>query len=142
MESSPASEKARRLTDEALSDAGLEDPRPAYRRLMVHLKSADASAFEEATRRFNETLVPDVADGRVPPLEAWLAYASWLCDRIRPGKIIAVDDSGRASDGPAALSAGTVLLHLPDDASAPAIVVGMPSEPTASQQVTVELLAR
>ena len=40
---------------------------PAYRRLMVHLKSLDASAFEEATGRFSETLVPEVAAGSVPP---------------------------------------------------------------------------
>ena len=142
MESTPASETARRLTDEALRDAGLEDPRPGYRRLMVHLKGVDASAFDEASRRFAETLVPDVAGGLVPPLEAWLGYATWLCERIRPGRIVAVDGTGRATDGAAALAAQTVLLHLPDDASAPAIVVGMPSRPTPSQQVTVELLAR
>ena len=142
MESSQASETARRLTDEALQEAGLEDPRPAYRRLMVHLKGTDAEAFEEAARRFNETLVPDVADGSVPPLEAWFAYATWLCGRIRPGRVMAIDGSGRATDDAQTLAPGAVLLHMPDEASAPVIVLATPSAPTPSQQATVELLAR
>lgn len=137
-----AGERARQLTDEALREADLEDPRPGYRRLMIHLKGIDGSTFEEATRRFNETLVPDVATGSVAPLEAWFGYATWLCDRIRPGSVVAIDTSGRATNEASALKHGTVLLHMPDDAAAPAFLLAMPSSPSPSQQATVELLAR
>jgi hypothetical protein len=142
MDATEASERAQRLTDEALSEAGLEDPRPGYRKLLLHLKGLDAAAFEEATHRFNETLVPDVASGSVAALEAWLAYARWLCERIRAGRIVAIDGSGRATDGAETLAADTVLIHLPDEPAAPAIVLATPSRPTPSQKATVELLAR
>lgn len=141
MDATEASGKAQRLTDEALTEAGLEDPRPMYRRLLIHLKGLDAQAFEEATRQFNETLVPEVADGSVPPLEAWLAYGRWLCDRIRPGKVVAIDGSGRAVSDVETLAADEVVLHLPDEKGA-AFVLATPVRPTPSQQATVELLAR
>jgi len=142
MDTDQTGERARQLTDDALREADLEDPRPAYRRLIMHLKGIDGSAFEEATRRFNETLVPDVATGSVSPLEAWFDYATWLCDRIRPGSVVAIDASGRATNEASTLKAGTVLLHMPDDAAATALVLAMPSSPSPNQQVTVELLAR
>jgi len=142
VDAAEATERVQNLTAEALGDAGLEDPRPAYRKLLVHLKSIDADGFAEATRRFNEILVPDVANGSVPPLEAWLTYARWVCDRIRPGRIVAIDMSGRALDDADRLAADTVLIHLPDEASATAIVLATPSRPSASQQATVELLGR
>lgn len=142
MDADQAAVRARQLTDEALRDADLDDPRPAYRRLMIHLKGTDEAAFEEATRRFNETLVPDVASESVPPLEAWFGYATWLCEKIRPGSAVAIDGSGRATNETATLAAGTVVLHLPDEVSAPALLLAMPASPTPSQQVTVELLAR
>ena len=81
-------------TDEALERAGLVDMRPAYRKLLVRLKSADPAAFEEASRRYRDELEPAIAGGDVDPITVWLEYGMWLADQFADGRTLAIDSSG------------------------------------------------
>jgi hypothetical protein len=129
-------------TDEALQRSGLADMRPAYRRLLVRLKSSDPAAFEEASRRYRDELEPSIAGGDVDPIAAWLEYGIWLAGRFATGRLLEIDSSGRArpcnSGSPPGF--GVMVLHVPEDDRAPAIVLAIPSTPSAPQRETADLL--
>jgi len=142
MDDTAAAELATRRTDEALRSAAITDPRPTYRALLRDLKATDLEGFEQATRKYRTELVPSVAEEQSDPLTAWLEYGRWIAQRARPGKVVAIDGSGRARPAPAdaAPDGDALLLHVPGDARARAIALATPLEPTDSQRVTVELL--
>ena len=129
-------------TDEALERAGLVDMRPAYRKLLVRLKSSDPAAFEEASRRYREELEPAIDGGDVDPIRIWLEYGMWLAGQFADGRTLAIDPSGRARpfDPSMTLDAGTMILHLPEDDRQPATLLGLPSAPSDPQRETAELL--
>lgn len=138
------SEEARRRTDEALRTSSLVDMRPAYRKLLVRLKKARPEAFEEATRRYRDEVEPAIAAGDSDPIAAWLEYGRWIADRIAGGRTVTVDRSGRSRPFDAADTAGieSLVLHLPDDDRAGAILLAAPREASESQRLTAELLVR
>jgi hypothetical protein len=122
----------------ALEAAGMRDPRPLYRKILKHLRERDAAAFERAIRHFDDELVPGVAGGE-DPVAAWLAYGRLLADLLGEGRTVEVDGTGRAR--PAASPSGEgLVLHLPDAADAPALVLRYPRDATAAQDATYELL--
>ena len=61
----------------ALTAAGLEDSRPALRARLKLLRERDAAAFEQAVRRYEDEIVPALAEA-TSPLDAWLEYAKLL----------------------------------------------------------------
>lgn len=135
-------ERARGRTDEALERAGLADMRPAYRKLLVGLKSSAPAAFEEASRRYRDELEPAIGGGHVDPITAWLEYGMWLAGQLADGRTLAIDSSGRARpfDPSTTLDPGTMILHMPDDDRQPATLLALPSTPSDPQRETAELL--
>ena len=114
-------EPVRGRTDEALERAGLADMRPAYRRLLVALKSSDPAAFEEASRRYREEIEPAIAGGEVDPVATWLEYGIWLSCHITDGRPLAVDATGRARpfDPETDPDSAPMILYMPEDDRAP-----------------------
>lgn len=137
-------DRAGTLTEESLALAGLADMRPAYRKLLVRLKQESPSSFEEASRRYREDLEPAIASGDVTPISAWLGYGTWLAAQFTEGRALAIDPTGRARtfDPASELTAGTMVLYLPEDDRAPAILLAVPTAPTESQKETADLLVR
>jgi hypothetical protein len=136
----PAEDAARRL-DEALAEAGLEDPRPAFRALLLRIRERDPGAFREESERFEREVVPAVVSDETPALAAWTRYGAGLAQRLGPGRAVAVDPGGRARDLPAggAPPGSSLVLHLPDDGSR-ALALLRPRSPSDAQRATEELL--
>ncbi|MFQ5679224.1 MAG: hypothetical protein ACE5HP_07165 [Gemmatimonadota bacterium] len=139
----PASEVDTRYRA-ALDRRRVADVQPLYRKLLVRLKSADPAAYEAAVARYEKTVPSRIAAAEADPLEAWIEYGMWLAARLSPGRAVAVDAEGRAHEvgreAGRALPSGGLLLHLPDEARAPALLLAMPREPSEAQRATVELL--
>lgn len=128
--------------DEALEARGLADPRPLYRALLRQLREADAAAYEEAVRRYEEELAPADESRGERTLAAWLAYGSWLAGRLCPGRRVAVDRQGRARDLEGdEVPEGALLLHIPDTRKRRALALAAPRDPSGPQDATLELLA-
>jgi hypothetical protein len=133
--------RGNRRTAEALERAGLDDPRPALRNLLRDLKAADREAFAEATRRYQEVLVPSLADDAEDPATAWLEYGCWLAQRTSPGEVVEIDSTGRARPAGMTPREGLLFLHLPSDSKRKAIVLLVPREASVPQRETIGLLA-
>jgi hypothetical protein len=129
-------------TDEALEAAGFADMRPVYRAMLRRLKERDAADFAEATRRYEQVLVPAVAGGDADPVAAWVEYGAWLARRLGPGRLVRLDESGLAIDADPKPVPGHVMLYLPDEARDPAIALLGPVAPSAAQKAALELLTR
>lgn len=133
----------RRRADERLESAlpgtGLRDPRPFYRPVLKHLRDRDADAFARALDHFESVLVPALAAG-ADALEGWLDYGVLLADAVGPGRLVEVDGTGRARAVGDPASAAGLLLHLPDDPGAPALLLRYPAASSPAQDATVELL--
>ncbi|MDT8436019.1 MAG: hypothetical protein RRA92_04620 [Gemmatimonadota bacterium] len=132
--------RADRRTAEAMAAAGLADPRPALRELLRRLRAEDEAAFREASDRYRDRLVPEVADGGTDPLAAWLAYGRDLAGRLAPGDAVAVDATGRARPAEPGTVPGALVLHLPSGGG-PAVVLLRPADPSDAQAAAAELLA-
>ncbi len=135
-----SAEIAAQRTEVGLRRAGLEDPRPALRSLLRQLRARDQKAFEQATRKYAENLVPAIAAEDSDPVAEWLAYGRWLAGLLAPGHAVVIDGSGRARADPVEVSRGGLFLHLPDDQGEPALLLLAPTDPTAAQRETVRLL--
>ena len=117
----------------------LADPRPAYRERLRILKEERPEAFATALRHYEENVLPAIAnDGDV--MSAWVRYGAALGAHTAPGRMVRVDETGRASAFAPPVQAGSLILHIPDENSAPILVATAPAEPTAAQQATLNLL--
>jgi hypothetical protein len=137
METDPKAEADRQL-ESALGSAGVRDPRPYFRRVLKHLRERDPDAFARALQHYETVLIPAVAGG-ADPLAAWLDYGLHLAGAMGEGRTVEVDGTGRAREW-AAGAAGGLVLHLPDDDTAPALVLRYPAPASPAQDATVELL--
>lgn len=129
--------------DSALERSPFRDPRPFYRQVLKQLRARDRDALDRAVRHYEDELIPAVAaDG--DPLALWLDYGRLLARLAGPGRTLEVDASGRASpvedDARRDPGAGSLLLHLPDDAAAPAVVLRCPRDATPAQDASIDLL--
>jgi hypothetical protein len=133
-------ERADELLNEALAETGAPDPRPRLRLLLSELKRQDPSAYDEAVTRFRDLVLPSIAGGEAEPLTAWLDYGRHLAETLAPGRTLSLDEHGRGSPlvGPASWK--DLILHVPTDSRARAILIGEPPRPTRAQQATIELL--
>lgn len=142
MTQDPKAEADARL-DAALARAEVRDPRPLFRPVLKHLRERDPDAFGRALGHYETVLVPAVAAG-ADPMGAWLQYGLQLAAAMGPGRTVAVDATGRAvtleQAGVAAAAGGALVLHLPDDDTAPVLVLRYPGSSSAAQDATVELL--
>lgn len=128
--------------DAALATSAVRDPRPYLRPALKHLKERDAGAFARALEHYETTLVPAVA-ADADPLAAWLEYGAVVASLVGDGRVVMVDGTGRAraAEAPGSGASGdALLLHLPDAAEAPAVVLRCPRQATAAQEATIDLL--
>ncbi|MCA1790961.1 MAG: hypothetical protein LC667_14225, partial [Thioalkalivibrio sp.] len=99
-------------------------------------------AFRRALRYFDETLIPAVADESSDPLAEWLEYGRLLASLTTPGRAVQIDAGGRARDYARPIAPDALVLHLPDSASQPALVLGLPPKLSPSQRATFDLLVK
>ena len=125
-----------------LEETGARDPRDFYRKQLVALKAADANAYRRALAYFDDELTPAVARDDSDPLGEWLEYGRFLATLTGPGRTVQIDAEGRASNYARPVPAGSLVLHLPERTTAPAVIVGLPASLTPAQRATYDLLIR
>ena len=134
-----AAEADRRLA-EALAQDGGRDPREFYRARLRELKSADADAYASAVSYYRETLIPGVASGSSEPLAAWTEYGRTLAESMAPGRTVAIDATGLARPYVAPAPRDVLVLHMPDQKKARALLVGLPAKLSPAQRATYDVL--
>lgn len=127
--------------DQALAAADTLDPRPVYRDRLRALRAADAETFSRALEYFETTLVPAVAGG-AEPLSAWVDYGRFLAERGGPGRVVAVDASGRARPYEPPPAEGGLVLFIAADGRRGVTPLLEPRNPSAPQQAAMNLLVR
>ena len=134
--------EADRRLEEALAARGARDPREFYRARLRELKQAHPTGYAEAVAYYKNTLLPAVAGGDAPPLQAWTEYGRRLAEATAPGRTVAVDATGRARPYVSPPAEGDLILHLPDPSADGyrALLVGLPAEPTPAQRATFDVL--
>ena len=123
----------------AFAEHGLADGRPAYRQHLRALREIDATGFEEALRHYEDVVVPALCD-EPDALSTWIDYGAWLGDRTGDGRIVAIDETGRAGTYRSPYTAGTLVLRVPANPSDPVIPAAVPGTPSQAQQATIWLL--
>ncbi|HUP88970.1 MAG TPA: hypothetical protein VM100_06460 [Longimicrobiales bacterium] len=133
-----AKQRSDDLTQQAIAAGKLEDFREDFRERLRWLKDNRPQSFSQALSHYNDVLVPNVAAGNAA-LKEWLQYGRLLGDLSGAGKVVAIDETGRARDSSDELN--LLVLHLPDDTAVPALALIIPRELTAAQRSTLDLLA-
>jgi hypothetical protein len=130
---------ADKALEESLARTGARDPREFYRERLKELKRVDASAYDTAVAYYRDTLIPEVANGEKDALGAWTEYGRRLAVALTPGRTISVDATGLAHEysGP---ERDRLVLHLPDDKGARALLVGLPASLSGAQRATYAVL--
>jgi hypothetical protein len=126
----------------ALERTGARDPRDFLRRQMRALKESDAAAYRRAAAYFEETLTPAVAEDDSDPLGEWLEFARVLAELTTPGRAVWIDATGRSSDYERPVPPDALVLHLPENPGAPAILLGLPPDLSPHQRAAYDLLVR
>lgn len=136
--SDPRGPEADRLLEEALARNGGEDPRVLCRQRLRELKQADAAAYEEAVGYYRDVLLPGIAEGATPPLDAWTEYGRRLAAALAPGRTVSIDRTGRARpyEGP---DPADLVLQLPEG-EVRALLVAAPADPSPAQRATRDAL--
>jgi len=130
---------AERALDRALAESGARDPRDFYRERLRELKRVSPEHYQQAVSYYSQTLLPEVAEGRRDALVAWTDYGRRLAESLTPGRTVAIDTSGRARPYEPPAGDGLVL-HLPDDKGAKALLVALPRSLSAPQRATYDVL--
>ncbi len=136
--SDPRTKRAEEALEAALAETGARDPREYYRERLRELKQVNRSGYDEAVAYYRDTLIPTIADGASPPLDAWTEYGRVLAQTMTPGTQVAIDESGRSSpyDGPDGKS---LVLHLPSGKGR-ALLIALPIELSSAQRATYAVL--
>jgi hypothetical protein len=129
---------AEKVLEAALAESGARDPRDFYRERLRELKRTHPDEYQRAVAYYTDTLLPEVAERRRDPLVAWTEYGRRLAEALAPGRTVSIDDSGRAQ--PYANSADGLIVHLPEDKGARALLVSLPRSLSASQRATYDVL--
>ncbi len=122
-----------------LEETGARDPREFYRSRLKELREVDRSAYDQAVVYYRDVLLPAVADGD-SALAAWTEYGRTLAELRGPGRTVSIDTSGRALPYEAPADPEHLVLHLPEVAREPALLVGLPTQLTAAQRATYDWL--
>lgn len=125
-----------------LAGRAIADVRPACRYLLRQLKAVTPDAYEAGVRRYEDELIPSIADGSVNPLDAWIDYGAWLCDQLYDGHLVSVDASGRSSPFSGPLPDGAMALYLGAKDDQPTILLASPESLSAHQTAARDLLCR
>lgn len=132
-------ERADRVLEDALEATGARDPREFYRERLRELRQANPEGYQQAVAYYRETLIPAVANGTAPALDAWTEYGRVLAEAVTPGRTVSIDETGLAHpyEGP---SADRLVLHLPSTKGGRALLVGLPSVLSTAQRATFDVL--
>jgi hypothetical protein len=122
--------------ESALEEYGFIDPRPAFRERLRQLREANPAAFD-AAKRAHDAVMRAASDD---PVTAWIEYGRQLGEQTAPGRMLAIDASGKAEPYRAPAHAGLMVLHVPDDTGTPVLVTALPRAPTPAQTATYDLL--
>ncbi|HEX5725039.1 MAG TPA: hypothetical protein VFX98_06210 [Longimicrobiaceae bacterium] len=128
--------------EHALRESGARDPRDFYRQQLRDLKEARPESFRKALAYFEERLIPAVAAEGGDPLGEWLEYGRVVAALASPGRTVQIDSSGRARDYARPVPADHLVLHLPQEAGQPALVLGLPPKLSPAQRANYDLLVR
>lgn len=128
--------------EQALKQTGARDPRNFFRDQLRELKAASPDGFRRALRYFEETLIPTVADEASDPVAEWLEYGRLLAALSVPGRTVQIDAGGRALDYARPVPLESMVLHLPENASRPALVLGIPPKLSPAQRASYDLLVK
>lgn len=131
--------QADRALEASLAASGARDPREFYRERLRELKRVSADAYQTAVAYYTETLIPEVAGGERDPLEAWTEYGRRLAAALAPGRTVGVDETGRAHPWERH-EPDRLVLHLPDEKGARALLVGLPASLSDAQRATYDVL--
>jgi|SRR5687768_134790 len=126
-------------TDRAIGNAPFEDFREAYRERLRWLKDSQPQGFTRALSHYNDILVPNIAAGS-EPLAEWMEYGRLLGKLSGAGKVMRIDESGRAF--PFDNEAEGLILHLPEDTNVPALALAVPRTLSDAQRATLGLLIK
>lgn len=132
-------EAADKALEAALATSGARDPREFYRDRLREIKRARPEAYESAVAYYTDTLLPQVAGGERDPLEAWTEYGRRLAVALAPGRTLGIDETGRAHPWEGR-ERGRLVLHLPDEKGARALLVGLPPTLSDAQRATYDVL--
>lgn len=130
---------AGRILEAALAESGARDPRDFYRERLRELKHSRPEEYQRAVVYYSDTLLPEVAEGRREPLAAWTEYGRRLAEALAPGRTVSVDATGRAHVYGGA-APDRLILHLPEDKGAKALLVALPRALTPEQRATYDVL--
>lgn len=128
--------------ERALQESGARDPRDFYRKRLVEMKAEAPEAYRRALTYFNERLIPAVADESSDPIDEWTEYGRVLATLAERGRTVMIDAGGRSRDYARPVPRDALVLHLPDQASRPALPVGLPAKMTPAQRASYDLLVR
>ncbi|HEX8392632.1 MAG TPA: hypothetical protein VF665_09780 [Longimicrobium sp.] len=126
----------------ALEQSGARDPRNFFRDWMRDLKARDAEAYRRALAYFNDVLIPTVADEESDPVAEWLEYGRVLAELSTPGRAMQFDATGRATPYARPVPPDHMVLHVPEQATAPALVLGIPPKLSTHQRAAYDLLVK
>lgn len=126
----------------AQQQTGARDPRDFYRDLLRDLKARDADAYGRAVQYYGEKLIPAVADDASDAVGEWLEYGRVLAVLTAPGRTVQIDAGGRARDYARPVPIDALVLHLPENASAAALVLGLPPRLSPAQRASYDLLVK
>lgn len=128
-----------RLT-QALLARGQADPRASYRERLRQLRAQQSGLFDAATRHYSEVVLPSLVDVAADPIETWVDYGRFLAELEGPGRVVRIDESGRAEGATSADGSSTMLIFLPEDRHQRALALLTPAQPSAAQKASYDLL--
>lgn len=128
--------------ERARQQTGARDPRNFLRDQLRELKGSNPDAFRRALRYFEETLIPTVADEASDPVAEWLEYGRLLASLAVPGRTVQIDADGRAREYKRPVPLEAMVLHLPENAARPALVLGIPPKLSPAQRAAYDLLVK
>ena len=132
---------AEQALEAALATSGGRDPRDFYRERLRELKQVNPESYRAAVTYYREVLIPEVASGAGNPLDAWIKYGRTLAEALAPGRTVSIDETGKSHNYEGVDSSG-LILHLPQETAARALLVSLPVTMSSAQRATYDVLVK
>ena len=132
---------AEQAMEAALATSGGRDPRDFYRERLRELKQVNPESYRAAVTYYREVLIPEVASGAGNPLDAWIEYGRTLAAALAPGRTVSIDETGKSHNYEGVDSSG-LILHLPQETAARALLVSLPVTMSSAQRATYDVLVK
>ena len=132
---------AEQALEAALATSGGRDPRDFYRERLRELKQVNPESYRAAVTYYREVLIPAVASGAGNPLDAWIEYGRTLAEALAPGRTVSIDETGKSHNYEGVDSSG-LILHLPQETAARALLVSLPVTMSSAQRATYDVLVK